>query len=189
MWLSFSLPLALAAAVVEALIGYPAPLYRAIGHPVTWMGRLARLAGGEPQSPRRGLRRAPGGGRRSRFASISRRSPCRLGGDPPLPFGRSARFCRARPSCREPAGAAQPCSPCEGGGRRARRAVSMRGASRSRRSSGAIRTCWTRRASRARRSKAWRRIFPTALSRRSFGQRLAVSSAARSIRRSTPPTA
>ena len=25
--------------VVEATIGYPAPLYRAIGHPVTWMGR------------------------------------------------------------------------------------------------------------------------------------------------------
>jgi adenosylcobinamide-phosphate synthase len=24
---------------IEALIGYPAPLYRAIGHPVTWMGR------------------------------------------------------------------------------------------------------------------------------------------------------
>jgi adenosylcobinamide-phosphate synthase len=37
--LSFSLPLALAAMIVEALIGYPAPLYRAIGHPVTWMGR------------------------------------------------------------------------------------------------------------------------------------------------------
>jgi adenosylcobinamide-phosphate synthase len=33
------LPLALAAAVVEALIGYPEPLYRVIGHPVTWMGR------------------------------------------------------------------------------------------------------------------------------------------------------
>jgi adenosylcobinamide-phosphate synthase len=44
MSLSLSLPLALAAAVVEALIGYPAPLYRAIGHPVTWMGRwLAQL--------------------------------------------------------------------------------------------------------------------------------------------------
>jgi adenosylcobinamide-phosphate synthase len=37
--LSLSLPLSLAASVVEALIGYPAPLYRAIGHPVTWMGR------------------------------------------------------------------------------------------------------------------------------------------------------
>jgi adenosylcobinamide-phosphate synthase len=36
--LSLTLPLALAASVVEALIGYPAPLYRAIGHPVTWMG-------------------------------------------------------------------------------------------------------------------------------------------------------
>jgi adenosylcobinamide-phosphate synthase len=38
MSLLLSLPLALAAALVEALIGYPAPLYRAIGHPVTWMG-------------------------------------------------------------------------------------------------------------------------------------------------------
>jgi adenosylcobinamide-phosphate synthase len=37
--LSFTLPLALAALIVEALIGYPAPLYRVIGHPVTWMGR------------------------------------------------------------------------------------------------------------------------------------------------------
>ena len=39
MSLSLSLPLALAATVLEALVGYPAPLYRAIGHPVTWMGR------------------------------------------------------------------------------------------------------------------------------------------------------
>jgi adenosylcobinamide-phosphate synthase len=37
--LSLSLPLALAALIVEALIGYPALLYRAVGHPVTWMGR------------------------------------------------------------------------------------------------------------------------------------------------------
>jgi adenosylcobinamide-phosphate synthase len=36
---SLSLPLSLAAMIVEALIGYPASLYRAIGHPVTWMGR------------------------------------------------------------------------------------------------------------------------------------------------------
>lgn len=39
MSLSLSLPLALAATILEALIGYPEPLYRAIGHPVTWMGR------------------------------------------------------------------------------------------------------------------------------------------------------
>jgi adenosylcobinamide-phosphate synthase len=31
-------PLALAACLIEAAVGYPAPLYRAIGHPVTWMG-------------------------------------------------------------------------------------------------------------------------------------------------------
>jgi adenosylcobinamide-phosphate synthase len=41
--LSYSLPLALAALAVEALIGYPAPLYRAIGHPVTWMGRWLKI--------------------------------------------------------------------------------------------------------------------------------------------------
>jgi adenosylcobinamide-phosphate synthase len=38
MSLSQSLPLALAALGLEALIGYPGPLYRVIGHPVTWMG-------------------------------------------------------------------------------------------------------------------------------------------------------
>ena len=37
--LSYSLPLALVGLAIEALIGYPAPLYRAIGHPVTWIGR------------------------------------------------------------------------------------------------------------------------------------------------------
>ena len=39
MALSDSLLLALTALILEAAIGYPAPLYRAIGHPVTWMGR------------------------------------------------------------------------------------------------------------------------------------------------------
>jgi adenosylcobinamide-phosphate synthase len=32
--------LALAAAVIEAILGYPDAVYRAIGHPVTWIGRL-----------------------------------------------------------------------------------------------------------------------------------------------------
>jgi adenosylcobinamide-phosphate synthase len=35
--------LAAAAVLVEAAVGYPAPLYRAIGHPVTWIGRLLGL--------------------------------------------------------------------------------------------------------------------------------------------------
>jgi len=35
--------LAAAAVLVEAAVGYPTPLYRAIGHPVTWMGRLLGL--------------------------------------------------------------------------------------------------------------------------------------------------
>ena len=38
MVLSQTLPLALAALILEAVAGYPAPLYRAAGHPVTWMG-------------------------------------------------------------------------------------------------------------------------------------------------------
>jgi adenosylcobinamide-phosphate synthase len=38
MSLSQSFPLALAALGLEALVGFPAPLYRVIGHPVTWMG-------------------------------------------------------------------------------------------------------------------------------------------------------
>jgi adenosylcobinamide-phosphate synthase len=41
--------LALAALLVEATIGYPAFVYRAIGHPVTWMGAL--LAHLEPPQP------------------------------------------------------------------------------------------------------------------------------------------
>ena len=64
MALSLSLPLALVATIVEALIGYPAPLYRAIGHPVTWMGRW--LAGLEALANRPALsfaaRRAMGVG-------------------------------------------------------------------------------------------------------------------------------
>jgi adenosylcobinamide-phosphate synthase len=43
--------LALAALLIEALAGYPAPLYRAIGHPVTWMG--AALAALETRLNRR----------------------------------------------------------------------------------------------------------------------------------------
>jgi adenosylcobinamide-phosphate synthase len=38
MSLSQSPALALAALLIEALVGYPAPVYRAIGHPVTWIG-------------------------------------------------------------------------------------------------------------------------------------------------------
>src|SRR5271168_2321033 len=35
---AFSLPLALAAALLDVTVGYPQAVYRAIGHPVTWMG-------------------------------------------------------------------------------------------------------------------------------------------------------
>jgi adenosylcobinamide-phosphate synthase len=44
MHLALSFQLAFAALVIEAIAGYPGPLYRAIGHPVTWIGAwLARL--------------------------------------------------------------------------------------------------------------------------------------------------
>jgi adenosylcobinamide-phosphate synthase len=36
----FSLLLALAAAILDVTVGYPQAVYRAIGHPVTWMGAL-----------------------------------------------------------------------------------------------------------------------------------------------------
>jgi adenosylcobinamide-phosphate synthase len=39
-WFAVTLPLACAALAVEAAFGFPAWIYRAIGHPVTWMGRL-----------------------------------------------------------------------------------------------------------------------------------------------------
>lgn len=39
-----SLPLAALAVAVEACLGYPQALYRAIGHPVTWIGRLLDLS-------------------------------------------------------------------------------------------------------------------------------------------------
>ena len=40
MTLSDTLPLALAALVIEAALGYPQGLYARIGHPVTWLGAL-----------------------------------------------------------------------------------------------------------------------------------------------------
>jgi adenosylcobinamide-phosphate synthase len=38
--MNFSLALALAAAILDVTVGYPQAVYRAIGHPVTWMGAL-----------------------------------------------------------------------------------------------------------------------------------------------------
>ncbi len=58
MFLSHTLPLALAALTLEAAVGYPAPLYRAIGHPVTWMG--AWLAWLEKRLNRAGMNFAAG---------------------------------------------------------------------------------------------------------------------------------
>jgi adenosylcobinamide-phosphate synthase len=43
MSLDFTIPLALAALLIEALAGYPSLLYRLLGHPVTWLGALLKL--------------------------------------------------------------------------------------------------------------------------------------------------
>ncbi|MGI4766242.1 MAG: cobalamin biosynthesis protein CobD/CbiB, partial [Janthinobacterium lividum] len=43
MSLSTSVPLCCLALALEALVGYPVPLYRALGHPVTWMGAWIAL--------------------------------------------------------------------------------------------------------------------------------------------------
>ena len=40
MSLSVTIPLCCLALAIEALVGYPAWLYRVLGHPVTWMGRF-----------------------------------------------------------------------------------------------------------------------------------------------------
>jgi adenosylcobinamide-phosphate synthase len=44
--LAVSLNLAALAVAIEACVGYPQGLFRAIGHPVTWIGRLIALADG-----------------------------------------------------------------------------------------------------------------------------------------------
>ena len=44
MFLVHTLPLAAVALLIEAIVGYPAPLYHAIGHPVTWIGALIAWA-------------------------------------------------------------------------------------------------------------------------------------------------
>jgi adenosylcobinamide-phosphate synthase len=62
MSLSQTLPLAFAALMLEALVGYPAPLYRAVGHPVTWMGAWLGLLEARLNRPAMGFaaRRAMG---------------------------------------------------------------------------------------------------------------------------------
>ena len=158
----------MAALVIEAAVGYPEALYRAIGHPVTWMGAL--LAALERRLNRGGALRAarPGGDAGDR-CSRRRRLPALVAAGLALPVRGSA-SCVLAVLASTPAGAAQPRRSCravadaldaeglEGraaGGRDDRRP----------RPAGAGRAP----ASRARRSRAWRRISPTAWSRRCSG--------------------
>ena len=62
-----SVALALIAMLIELSVGYPQPVLRAIGHPVTWIGRLIgaldrrlnpREAGGTGLAGKRGVGRA-----------------------------------------------------------------------------------------------------------------------------------
>jgi adenosylcobinamide-phosphate synthase len=55
-----NIELALAAFLVEAAIGYPAVVYRAIGHPVTWMGALLTGLDTRLNRPTENWRRARG---------------------------------------------------------------------------------------------------------------------------------
>jgi adenosylcobinamide-phosphate synthase len=59
-----SLPLLIAALLLEAALGYPARLYAWIGHPVTWIGRLIRALD-------RGLNRERDGFARRRLAGVA----------------------------------------------------------------------------------------------------------------------
>ena len=102
-------------------IGYPAPLYLAIGHPVTWMGRwLAWLEAI--------LNRAEASFAARRAAGVL--ALCLYLAPVALVAWAATRLClsggrarlrRARPSRREPAGATQPRHTCASGRRRARR--------------------------------------------------------------------
>ena len=119
MSLSLSPALALLALLIEALVGYPAPLYRAIGHPVTWIGgglgwleaRLNRANLGF--AARRGL-----GGLALALTLAPVALVCR-GGDAVARARGRARLRRAGASRREPAGAEEPGQACR---RRRRRA-------------------------------------------------------------------
>ena len=109
MTLPDTLTLLLAALVLEAALGYPAPLYTAIGHPVTWIGRLIaaldRALNRETCDPRPAARgRAPrpcASPRRHRARDRAARRPC-------WPPGAGSASAPRRSWPRQPPGAAQP---------------------------------------------------------------------------------
>lgn len=63
MSLSVTIPLCCLALALEALVGYPAWLYRVLGHPVTWMGGLLAVL-------ERGLNRQRWSGAKRRSAGV-----------------------------------------------------------------------------------------------------------------------
>ena len=171
MSLSLSLPLALAATVLEALIGYPAPLYRAIGHPVTWMGRWLGGLDKLMNRPRLSFaaRRALGVVALGLYlasvglvAWLAMRALLPLG---PLGFVVLTLLAASLPAQRSLATHVR--AVADGLDAESRRGTPRGREDRRAQSGRAGRS----RASRARRSRAWRRISPTASSRRSFGLR------------------
>ena len=183
-----SVTLALLALLIELCAGYPDALLRTIGHPVTWIGRLiaaldrvlnrddARRAGGE--APASSILLLVGVVGAIAFI-VERAAPvCRSAWSPSALV--ASTLIAQRSLHQHVADVAD----------RARTRRPRRRPRRGRaRSSAAIRTRSTRPASRAPRSRAWPRIFPTASSRRCSGWRSRGLPGAASTRRSTPPTA
>ena len=176
------------ALATEGLLGYPDRLYEAIGHPVTWMGRLidlldgASIARARPRTPRR--TGAPSLvvllARRDRRLAVPLALACgALGRSASCPLALAASTLFAQRSLFEHV------ERVADGPRRAR--ASPAAGRRSRRSSGAIPKASTRPGSPAPPSRASPRISPTASSRRRSGSASAACRASPSTRRSTPP--
>src|SRR5262252_8572116 len=168
---SMAVALTLLALLIELAVGYPERLVRAIGHPVTWIGRLIgtldRAWNRDAASDR--ARRVRGALAVALIVATAGAAGYGLQrGLSALPYGIvAAALCASSSSA----------------------TVSRPRAPRWQTSSVATRPRWTRAEWHALRSRAWRRIFPTAWSRRSFGWRSPACPAPPSTRRSTRPTA
>ena len=160
--------LALLAMLAELACGYPDRLFRAIGHPVSWIGRLIAALDrrlNDP-GPAGGRRKAAGVARARRWSwlvGLGGRRGGRVAG------GGGARADRRRPGREHAPGAAEPRGRTWRRWRgRWRRGACRPGGRRWGGSSGATWRAWTRRRWRGRRWRAWRRTSPTGWWRRSF---------------------
>jgi cobalamin biosynthesis protein CobD/CbiB len=183
-----SAALALLAMLIELCLGYPQFVLRAIGHPVTWTGRLIGALD-------RALNRETASANARRAASVAavailvavvgavaflvQRELLRWPGGVLAAALLASTLIAQRSLHRHVADVAVTLA----------RETSAPRASRYRTSSDATRPRSMRRASPAPRSRAWRKISPTASSRRYCGSPSPASLAPHSTRRSIPPTA